>query len=101
MLDTKIDSLVEKEFLNQLTFTADEESNTVFVSDIPFKPEEILKSNNEAYENAFWKWKYEEWLPLKKQKAEEILNIAANQGRFRDLVDAVRRENVLPFIVSG
>lgn len=92
---------LEKQFVEQLTVKLDEQNNIVIVSEVPFTPEQILKNDQDAYKEAFRRWKYEDWLPEKLKKADEILNAGANRGRFQELIEATRRDIVTPFIGSG
>ena len=92
---------LEKQFLEQLSATIDEQNNTVLVSEVPFTPEQILRTDPDGYKEAFRRWKYEDWLPTKLQLADEILNLDNNKERYRYLIEALGRDNVTPFIGSG
>lgn len=78
-----------------------EDNGNVRIAGSSFPPASILKEmDSDVYEEAF-----SEWLDQRKErlltKAEEILGLHDNQGRFNRLRDAYRRESVIPFVGAG
>ncbi len=55
----------------------------------------------DIYEQEFANWKNEEWKPQQEGLREELLGNFGNRNRYRDLVDAVKREQVIPLVGSG
>jgi hypothetical protein len=92
---------LEQQFIEQLNAEVDSASGFVIIGDTPFTPESILRSDPAAYNEAFQRWKSAEWLPNVLSKADEIIDKYNNAERFYDLVRAIERESVMPFIGSG
>ena len=55
----------------------------------------------DLYEQEFVNWRNEDWKPRQEELREELLSIFGNRNRYRDLVDAVKREQVIPLVGSG
>jgi hypothetical protein len=74
---------------------------SVFIGSTEFLPVEILRGDPDAYRAEFDLWLNEVWKPEQQQRREEILGLYANKKRYADLLDAVQRRQVVPFVGSG
>jgi hypothetical protein len=92
--------LLQKLFTEQLRIEVDDNGNAI-VEGISFSPLEILSRNSLEYDEAFETWKAEKLLPKQKVGIKKILEFDRNKKRFEDLCEAVKRNNVVPFIGSG
>ncbi len=93
---------VRKWFEDQLRFrlSGGSEEESVFIGASEFLPVQVL-NEFEAYEQEFITWIYEDWKPRQDEIREEILNKYSNRDRYRDLVNAVERQQTVPFVGSG
>ncbi len=73
----------------------------VLIGETTFHPVEILKSDDEAYENEYLNWRDTTWLPLQMSRLNTILKIDNNEMRFHDLNNALMENRLVPFIGSG
>ncbi len=55
----------------------------------------------EAYKQAFGDWLWEEWVPARRERKEELLRLESNQGRFDDLKKMMETGRAVPFVGSG
>jgi hypothetical protein len=74
---------------------------SVFIGSTELFPVEVLRDDAEAYREEFDLWLSEKWKPSQQQRRAEILALPGNKKRYADLLDAVRREQVVPFVGSG
>jgi len=78
-----------------------EDNGNVNIAGYSFTPDSILKDmESDGYEDAFsyWEDQRKEMLLI---KADEILRLYDNQGRFNRLRDSYKRGAVIPFIGAG
>ncbi|SRR6266404_195108 len=74
---------------------------SVFIGSTEFLPLKVLKDDTQAYREEFDLWLNEDWKPDQQQRRDEILSIHGNRRRFSDLLEAVNRQQVVPFVGSG
>jgi hypothetical protein len=91
---------LDKDFRENVSAIVDTDGN-LFVGGIPFSPVAILEGNPDSYREAFLAWFNEEWIPVRDARLAEILRDKANSQRFKELSQAVKAEQVVPFIGSG
>ena len=90
-----------KEKFNEELFAEIEDNGNVKIADSSFSPDKILiVIDPVGYKDAF-----SDWLDERKKrlstKADDILELYDNQGRFNRLRDAYKRGAVIPFIGAG
>ena len=76
------------------------EADSVFLGASEVLPLDVL-TEFALYEQEFINWKSEDWKPRQEELREELLNNFGNRNRYRDLIDAVSREQVIPLVGSG
>jgi SIR2-like domain len=73
----------------------------VFIGSTEFLPLEILRDDPDAFREEFDLWLTEVWKPEQQSRREELLTLHGNQKRYADLLAAVGRRQVVPFVGSG
>jgi hypothetical protein len=73
----------------------------VFIGSTEFLPVEILREDPNAYREELDLWLSEVWKPEQEERRAAILTLHANAKRYDDLVEAVERQQVVPFVGSG
>jgi len=73
----------------------------VFIGSTEFLPVEILREDPDAFREEFDLWLTEVWKPHQQQRRGEILTLFGNGKRYADLLAAVGRQQVVPFVGSG
>jgi SIR2-like domain len=91
---------LDKDSRENVSAIVDADGN-LFIGGIPFSPVAILGSYEDSYTEAFLAWFNEEWIPLRNARLADILRDKANRQRFKELSQAIRAEQVVPFIGSG
>ncbi len=97
-------TVLKELFEEQVTFLLDDGSpidGNVYIGETELIAVEVLREDLEAYKEEFNRWLREIWFPLQRDRREEILKLHANSGRYTDLCDAVKKQQVVPFIGSG
>ena len=77
------------------------EWESISIGNAVFSPVEILKEFDTTYKQEFNYWLNEEWTPRQAELRDDLLSYSGNRSRYRDLKDAVRRQQVVPFVGSG
>ena len=63
---------------------------------------DILKLAGEnAYKQAFGDWVWEEWLPNRRDRKDELLKLNSNGTRFHELKKFIANGGAIPFVGSG
>jgi hypothetical protein len=99
-----MDSVLQRFFEEQVEFRlrdGTEVDGGVFIGGTAFLPLEVLQQYPAAYRAEFDIWLNEVWRPEQQQRLAEILAVYANKKRYTDLVEAVKRQQVVPFVGSG
>lgn len=86
-------------FESETAIVLDSEGNAV-IGETPFSPMDILRTDDEAYNNEFNNW-LSRWQGEQQDKLEQILEIPGNRPRLTDLCRAIREGQVVPFVGSG
>ena len=93
---------VRKWFEDELTFRLPDgtEAESVFLGTSELFSLPVL-NDLDLYEEEFNIWRTEDWKLRQQRIREEILGYYGNQDRYRDLVNAVERQQVIPLVGSG
>jgi hypothetical protein len=73
----------------------------VFIGSTEFLPVEILRDDPDAFREEFDLWLTDVWKPQQEQRRAELLALYGNDKRYADLLAAVGRQQVVPFVGSG
>lgn len=94
---------LRKWFEDQLRFRLPDgtEGESVSIGNAVFSPVELLKEFDTTYKQEFDYWLNEEWKPRQYEFREELLSYSGNRNRYLDLAEAVKRQQVVPFLGSG
>lgn len=74
---------------------------SVFIGETEFLAVETLRDDSAAYRAEFGLWLANAWLPEQEERRYHLLQLHSNAQRYRDLQEAVERQQVVPFIGSG
>jgi hypothetical protein len=99
-MDPVFQSLFEEQIRFRLS-DGTEIDGGVFIGSTEFLPVEILREDSNAYREEFELWLSESWQPEQEERRSAILALYANAKRYEDLVAAVERQQVVPFVGSG
>jgi hypothetical protein len=78
------------------------EDGVVRVGGFSFTAAEILSNaGDDAYQQAFGDWIWEEWVPFRRDRANEILEFGSNSRRFAELKTMIISGGAIPFVGSG
>ena len=88
----------EEEFRFRLRDGTEEE--TVFLGASELLPVVVSKEFG-IYEQEFINWRDGYWKPRQNELREELLDYSGNRNRYIDLAEAVKRQQVVPFVGSG
>lgn len=58
-------------------------------------------AGEDAYQQAFNDWIWEEWIPTRSDRKNEILRINSNASRYEDLKQMISSSRAIPFVGSG
>ena len=73
----------------------------VFIGGTEFLPLEVLTDDIDAYQAEANAWLNEVWNPGQEEARSQILALHSNQNRYRELQEATKRQQVVPFVGSG
>ena len=63
---------------------------------------DILKlAGEDAYKQAFGDWVWDEWVPTRRERKDELLKLDSNEGRFNELKKMIASSRAIPFVGSG
>src|SRR5258708_5880086 len=63
---------------------------------------EVIKlAGDEAYKQAFNAWIWDDWIPIRRERKDEILKLNSNETRFNDLKQMIASSRAMPFVGSG
>lgn len=78
------------------------DGGVVQVGRFEYTGSDILKlAGEEAYKQAFGDWKWEEWVPTRRERTNEILQLDSNSRRFFELKTIIASGGAIPFVGSG
>jgi hypothetical protein len=55
----------------------------------------------EAYKQAFNDWIWDEWIPARRDRKNELLKLYSNENRFNELRQMIANSRAIPFVGSG
>lgn len=92
---------LREKFHKELSANIDEDTGKVIIASVSFNPDNILKDLDPiTYDETF-----QEWLEQRKEsllnKANEILDLYDNKGRFNRLKESYKKGAIIPFIGAG
>jgi hypothetical protein len=73
----------------------------VLIGGTEFLPLDVLKEDPAAYQAESDNWLNETWYPSQEEARSQVLALHSNQKRYRELQEATKRQQVIPFIGSG
>lgn len=92
---------LRQRFEDELEASIDSDG-TVLISGLRYTPMQILQAvDRTAFDDAFQEWMANSWLPERLEYLTALLQIGNNADRFDDLLAAVEKQFVVPFIGSG
>jgi hypothetical protein len=78
------------------------EDGVVRVGRFSYTAAEILSSAGaEAYQEALGDWIWDEWVPFRRERTNEILEFGSNNSRFFELKTIIESGGAIPFVGSG
>lgn len=78
------------------------EGSVVQVGRFAYTGVDILNlAGQDAYKQAFGDWVWEEWVPSRRERANEILELDSNASRFNELKKIIANGGAIPFVGSG
>ena len=58
-------------------------------------------AGEDAYKQAFGDWMWEEWIPSRRERTNQILELDSNASRFTELKKMIKSCGAIPFVGSG
>jgi hypothetical protein len=78
------------------------EGDVVKVGRFAYTGADIIKlAGEDAYKQAFGDWIWEEWVPMRRDRKDELLKLDSNEGRFGELKKMMASGGAIPFVGSG
>jgi hypothetical protein len=78
------------------------ENGVVKIGPFVYTGAEILKLNGDAaYKQAFDDWVWDEWIPTRRDRKDELLKSKSNEDRFSALKKMIASGGAIPFVGSG
>jgi hypothetical protein len=78
------------------------EAEVVQIGRFTYTGVDILKlAGDEAYKQAFNDWIWDDWIPSRRERKDEILKLPANATRYEDLKGVISCGRAIPFVGSG
>jgi hypothetical protein len=78
------------------------EGDVVQVGRFAYTGADILKlAGEDAYKQAFGDWVWEEWVPTRRERKDELLKLNSNERRFNELKKMIVSGGAIPFVGSG
>ena len=94
--------ILKKWFEEQLRFRLRDgtEEETVYLGASELLPL-VVSKEFDIYDQEFINWRDGDWKPRQNELRDELLGYSGNRNRYLDLTEAVRRQQVVPFVGSG
>jgi hypothetical protein len=64
-------------------------------------PDVLRLAGEDAYTQAFNDWIWEEWIPTRRDRRDELLKLNANATRYEELRKMIASGRAIPFVGSG
>jgi hypothetical protein len=78
------------------------EGDVVMIGRFAYTGVDIIKlAGDEAYKQAFNDWIWEDWIPGRRERKDEILALPANATRYEELKQVIKCGRAIPFVGSG
>lgn len=78
------------------------EGGVVQIGRFAYTGADILNlAGEDAYSQAFGDWVWEEWVPSRRERTNEILELDSNTSRFNELKKMIESGGAIPFVGSG
>jgi hypothetical protein len=78
------------------------EGGVVQIGRFSYTGADILNlAGEDAYKQAFGDWVWEEWVPSRRERTNEILELDSNTSRFNELKKMIESCGAIPFVGSG
>jgi hypothetical protein len=78
------------------------EDGVVRISRFAYTAADILSfAGDDAFQQAMGDWIWEEWVPFRRERANEILEFGSNSRRFAELKTMIESGGAIPFVGSG
>lgn len=78
------------------------EGEVVRVGRFAYTAADILTlAGEEAYKQAFGDWIWDEWVPTRRERKDELLKLNSNEGRYEELKKMIASSGAIPFVGSG
>jgi hypothetical protein len=78
------------------------EGSVVKVGRFGYTGADILKlASEDAYKQAFGDWLWDDWVPSRRERKDEIIKLDSNESRFAELKKMIGSGEAIPFIGSG
>jgi hypothetical protein len=78
------------------------DGDVVKVGRFAYTGADILKpAGEDAYKQAFGDWYWDEWIPARRERKNELLKQESNEGRFEELKRIIASGGGIPFVGSG
>lgn len=78
------------------------EGDVVQIGRFGYTGADILKlAGEEAYKQAFGDWVWQEWIPARRDRKDELLKLDSNESRFTELKKMIASGGAIPFVGSG
>lgn len=61
----------------------------------------IRLAGEDAYKQAFGDWIWDEWVPTRRDRKDDLLKLDSNEGRFGELKKMIASGGAIPFVGSG
>ena len=61
----------------------------------------LALAGEDAYKQAFGDWIWDEWVPTRRERKDELLKLNSNEGRFSELKKMIASSGAIPFVGSG
>ncbi len=94
--------ILKRWFEEQLRFRLRDgtEEETVYLGSSELLPV-VASKDIGIYDQEFIDWRDSDWKPRQNDLRDELLGYSGNENRYLDLTEAVRRQQVVPFVGSG
>ena len=78
------------------------EDGVVKIGPFGYTGAEILNLNGPAaFKQAFDEWVWNEWIPTRRDRKDDLLKLISNEGRFNELKKIITSGGAIPFVGSG
>ena len=78
------------------------EGDVVKIGRFAYTGADILKlAGEDAYKQAFGDWIWDEWVPTRRERKDELLKLDSNEDRFEELKKIITSGGAIPFVGSG